>query len=123
VSRSVTILTCPTVPCVSKSERTDCSSGPKTEVPYKDVLHLFLPSGFDGRLIGAGGTKTIGGRSNTANSIAQCCNAARVRKTASVEASNADNGGRLELTEGCATPTVSARSEFARSTNRKIEVV
>src|ERR1019366_640863 len=54
-------------------------SGPKTEVPYKDVLHLFLPSGFDGRLIGAGGTKTIGGRSNTANSIAQCCNAARVR--------------------------------------------
>ena len=71
VSRSVTILTCPTVRCVSKSERTDCS-GPKTEVPYKDVLHLFLPSGFDGRLIGAGGTKTIGRRSNTANSIAQC---------------------------------------------------
>ena len=104
VSRSVTILTCPTVPCVSKSERTDCSSGPKTEVPYKDVLHLFLPSGFDGRLIGAGGTKTIGGRSNTANSIAQCCNAARVRKTASVEASNADNGGRLELTEGAQPP-------------------
>src|ERR1035437_2606523 len=32
------------------------------------------------------------------------CNAARVRKTASVEASNADNGGRLELTEGAQPP-------------------